>query len=236
MPGNLILPDRPPSRGPAAAIDGGEWVERTIYNPQTEQYEPLRIPLRQAYEEAVEEADHLRERQSSEEYKLWRKHSEEQWEQSEEFAEYTIELFKKTLDNAARTYRLITTMTKVMFAVGIGLFVFAAAYATFADAKSLSLLFAGLGVSTFVAIFVLGPADKAQAALSNLVQTEVCFMAFFEQVRMLASFAWEGDGTVNVDKAREASSLLHRRAHQAMDLMQRYLESSLDGRHGQRGT
>jgi hypothetical protein len=232
MPGDLILPGGPSARGPAATIDGGDWIERTSYNAETEQYEPLRIPLRQAYEEAMEEANQLREQQSSEEYKLWRKHSEEQWEKSEDFAQYTVDLFKKTLDNAARTYRLITTMTRVMFGVGIGLFVFAAAYATFADVKSLSVLFAGLGVSTFVAIFVLGPADKAQVALSNLVQTEVCFMAFFEQVRMLSNLAWEGDGTVNIDKAREASSLLYRRAHQAMDLMQNYLERPVNASHG----
>ncbi len=115
-------------------------------------------------------------------------------------------------------------MTALMFAVGIGLVVFAALYATFGDAAVLSVAFAGLGVSTFVAIFVVRPLDDAQNALSNLIQAEIAFMSFFEQIRMLASYAWK-DGELDCARAEKASLLLHRRTAQSMALLQEHLET-----------
>src|SRR5207245_5593670 len=43
-----------------------------------------------------------------------------------ELGEYTVQILKDTLNNAARAYGTIITMNKIMFWTGIGLLVFAA--------------------------------------------------------------------------------------------------------------
>jgi hypothetical protein len=204
----------------------GEWIEETSYNATTGMYEPRRIPLRAAYQRALGTIAELQESQQSYEVGMWRK----QWERADAFQGYTVSVFKTTLDNATRTYKLITTMSQLMFAVGIGLVVFAALYGTLADEKALALALAGLGITTFVAIFIVGPVDKAQSALSNLVQVEVGFMAAFEQIRMLSNYAWKPDGTLDTRKAEKASSLLHEHAKGLMALLQHYLEGEVEER------
>lgn len=207
-------------RATADGRGGSGWLEETVYNEQTGQYEAHRVDLREAYNRQRVALEQFTSAQANDQQAYWRR----QTARTEDFQAYTIAIFKKTLDNASRTYRLITTMSTVMFMAGMGLLVFAALYATFARSdKVLSLAFGGLGVSTFVAIFVVGPVDKAQSALSNLVQAETCFMAFFEQVRMLANLPWQ-DTKLSAETVERASELLERRVKTTMELLQRYLE------------
>ncbi len=137
----------------------------------------------------------------------------------------TATLFNNTLKNAARTYKLLTIMSGLLFLLGIGLFLFAAVYAAFASAKVYSVVFAGLGASTFVAIFILRPFKNAQTALSDLIQAEVAFMSFFEQIRMWSGYVWAGGQSVDLTRADHASEILHRRTSQTMTLLQKYLEA-----------
>jgi hypothetical protein len=108
-----------------------------------------------------------------------------------QIAEKGVEVVKKTFDRAASTYSTITWMNRIMFATGIGLFLFAAFFAAYSkESKVYSLLFGGMGATSFIALFMLGPIEKTQKALSNLVQVEVVFMNYFDQLNwweMIAS-------------------------------------------------
>jgi len=138
------------------------------------------------------------------------------------------QVVEDTFDNAAHTYRTITMMNKVMFVVGIGLFLFAAFYAVFANEKVYSLLFGGMGVASFVAMFVLGPIDKTQKALSNLVQVEIAFMTYFDQLSFCEALAQIPKGlppAPDPSNIERASALLQERSLNLVEILQHYVES-----------
>ncbi|HYL57613.1 MAG TPA: hypothetical protein VEU51_01995 [Candidatus Acidoferrales bacterium] len=157
----------------------------------------------------------------------------EQFERMGRLTEYMFETVKQTFRSARMTYKSITWMNWVMFVTGIGLFIFSALYAVYAHEKAYSLLFGGLGVSSFVALFILGPIGKVQKALVNLVQSEIAFMNYFDQ----QSF-WEGYANLMVgmppqpDPARieKASASLQERSRETIEMLQRYVDDEARGR------
>ncbi len=145
-----------------------------------------------------------------------------------ELQEYTLSIFKTTLGHAAKTYKRITWMNYLMFLVGLGLFVTAAVYGVLAESeKGYAFLFAGLGAATFVTLFLTGPIEKTQAALSNLVQAEVGFMNYFEQITLWETYAlrpqrdspFPDSGNIET-----ASASLQLRTSETLELFQKYLE------------
>lgn len=160
---------------------------------------------------------------------LGRKRLESQFKRMERIGEYTLEILTSTLNNARRTYKTITVMNTVMFIVGISLFVFAAAYAVFSrDQKIYSLVFAGLGVANFITLFVTKPIEQTQNALSNLVQVEIAFMNYWQQLTFWENVALSprrdlpGPDPVNIEKS---SIALQERSEQTMRLLQTYVET-----------
>jgi hypothetical protein len=212
-----------PTNGITAAeriADGS--IVRTAYDAARGEYYEQRISLADAYQECRARLTAIDDEYDRAMRKLWL----DQTKESAKSQAYINDLFHRTLDHAASTYKLITRMSSIMFGVGIALVVFAALYGTLGDSTALAAVFGGLGVTTFVAVFVAGPLDDAQTALSNLLQGEVAFMTFFEQIRMLANYAWDREtGTLDCEKAERASLLLQRRLSEEMRLLQTYLEA-----------
>jgi hypothetical protein len=153
----------------------------------------------------------------------------EQFERMGKLTDYMFETVKNTFRYASLTYKSVTWMNWLTFITGIGLFAFSAIYALYAEAKVYSVLFAGLGVSSFVTSFLLRTPEQTQKALSNLVQTEIAFMNYFDQ-----QVFWEGYANIprgmpptpdpaNIDKA---SAALMERARQTIDMLERYVEDA----------
>jgi hypothetical protein len=145
-----------------------------------------------------------------------------------ELSNYTVHILKSTLGNAALTYKIITWMNVVMFGVGIGLFVFAAFYGVFAERKVYSLVFGGLGTVSFATLFLLGPIEKSQKALSNLVQVEISFMNYFEQITFWETFALRPVGNPPMpssENIEKASEMLQQRSKDTVDLLEKYVET-----------
>jgi hypothetical protein len=151
----------------------------------------------------------------------------EQFERMGHLTDYMFETVKKTFGYASLTYKSITWMNWLTFATGIGLFAFSAIYALYAEAKVYSVLFGGLGVSSFVTSFLLRPPEQTQRALSNLVQTEIAFMNYFDQQVFWEGYASmprgipPGPDPVNIEKA---SAALMERARQTIEMIGRYVE------------
>jgi hypothetical protein len=78
----------------------------------------------------------------------------------------------------------------------------------------ITAVFGGLGVASFVTIFLVTPMDKTQEALSNLIQAEVVFRNYFEQMAAAETLA-----QTNLEKASE---LLQMRSERAICLLQTY--------------
>jgi hypothetical protein len=156
-----------------------------------------------------------------------------QGKRTADMSEYTLQLFKDTLSNAANTYKTITGMNKVMFGTGIVLFVASGIVGVFSAGAS-AVLLGALGGATFVTLFLTGPLEKSQTALSNLVQVEAAFMNHFEQMTY-----WDVYGLAPVmgnppmpDPARieKASAELQQRTAETVALLQKYVEPAAPSR------
>jgi ABC-type multidrug transport system fused ATPase/permease subunit len=143
-------------------------------------------------------------------------------------SEKSIEVVKKTFDRAGATYSSITWMNRIMFAVGIGLILYAAYLATTTHAQVYSLLFGGLGAANFIALFMLKPIESTQKALANLVQVQVTFMTYFDQISWWENFAQMGISTFPPDlsKIERASDGLQKRTLETLELLQRFVEEA----------
>lgn len=151
-----------------------------------------------------------------------------QVERVNDLGRYTVKILKDTLENARSAYHRITLMNSIMFFTGIALFLCAAAYGAIFKDTNYTLVLAGLGAANFVALFVLGPIERTQNALSNLVQVEIAFMNYFEQITFWENFALAPKGNPPMpDPAniKEASDQLQRRSHETIQLLQEYVEN-----------
>jgi len=160
-------------------------------------------------------------------------------EQRQRFTDFMYQTIKNTFRYASLTYKSITWMNWLTFGTGIALFAFTAIYALFAEQKAYSVLFAGLGVSSFVTSFVLSPPGKTQKALSDLVQTEVAFMNFFDQLSFGETYANTIDAnplsgkppSYNLANIEKASFELMERARETVELLQHVDGRGAEGEH-----
>jgi len=142
---------------------------------------------------------------------------------------YTVQILKDTLNNAKRTYGLINKMNVVMFSLGVVLFAGSASLGAFTSDRVAAGLLAGLGASTFVTLFLLGPIKRSQSALSNLVQVEILFMNFFDQITYWNNFALTSDGSGPpplLARVEKASEMLQRRSEETVKLLESYVEGT----------
>lgn len=143
-----------------------------------------------------------------------------------DLGQFTVQILKDTLISAKRTYKTITRMNLVMFCMGVGLFIFAAVEGVINRNLAYTAAFAGLGAASFVALFFLGPIDKTQAALSNLIQAEIAFMTYFEQLTFCENYALMPDdnGRPDTKRIERAGELLQKRSLETVEMLQKYLE------------
>ncbi len=174
------------------------------------------LPLSDAYE-----TFHLQQEQG-------RKRLVAQTDRMVSLNNFTADVLKDTISHSASTYRKITLMNQVMFWMGVGLFLFAVAYAVVTKNLQSSVAFAGLGAVSFIGFFFLTPIRQTQTALSNLISAEIAFMNFFEQMSLLEGLAGSPrtDGTGLPDPARieRATELMQQRSLQTVDMLHRYSE------------
>jgi len=143
-----------------------------------------------------------------------------------ELGNATLDIFKNTLKYSARTYRMVTLMNSVMFWMGVSLFGFAALYGAFTQNLIYTGVFCGLGAASFISLFFLGPIDKTQVALSNLIQAEIAFMSYFEQIGFCENYAMlppPNSGKPTHECIEKASELLQKRSRETVELLKIYL-------------
>lgn len=144
-------------------------------------------------------------------------------------ADYTVEIFKNTLKISARTYQTVTIMNIVMFAMGVLLFLFAAFYGVLTHNPVATATFGTLGAATFVTLFFLGPIEKTQSALSSLIQAEIAFMSYFDQITYADTYAalrQPGSGQPCPEYITAASEMLQKRSKETIELLQIYVGHS----------
>jgi hypothetical protein len=142
---------------------------------------------------------------------------------------FTADTLQETIRHSASTYQKVTLMNQTMFWMGVGLFIFAVFYAVAFHNLNYSVAFAGLGTVSFIGFFFLGPIQKTQVALSNLIQAEIAFMTFFEQMSLIEAYAGiprdDNPGLLDPVRMEQASNLFQKRSEQTIELLEKYLEN-----------
>jgi hypothetical protein len=144
-----------------------------------------------------------------------------------DLSKFTAQILKDTISHAANTYKAVTRMNQVMFWMGVVLFVIAVAEGLLLGNVTNTIAFAGLGTVSFIGFFLLGPIQKTQAALSKLIQAEIAFMTYFEQITFWENYALvpkENSGMPDPARIETASALLQRRSRDTIELLHRYVE------------
>ena len=136
---------------------------------------------------------------------------------------------KTTLGRANRTYAVVTWMNQIMFGLGCTLIVVSVVYGMISKNLPFTLTFGGLGFGSFVAVFLVTPIDKIQNALSDLIQAEIAFTNYFEQMIFIESIASAPSpltGRPDSANVGKASAMLQDCAERTCAMLEKYLEKS----------
>jgi ABC-type multidrug transport system fused ATPase/permease subunit len=139
-----------------------------------------------------------------------------------EVQEFGFNVFKESIDSSKHTFARISMMSYVIFGVGISLFVAAAVLGLVQGKEVFSIAFGTFGVATFVSFFIFSPMRNVQVALSNLLQAEIAFMNFWDQLHFWAPFGISQD----INKKKEASSRLQQVTKEIMDMLEKNIEGN----------
>lgn len=146
----------------------------------------------------------------------------------DEMADYSMEIAKKTTEAAFNTYRNISIMNIVMFAVGIGLFASAGILSAVFKESFYGFVLGGLGGADFIAWFMYRPMKQSQQALSDLIQASIIYQNYYNQERI-----WERVGYLQyettgarIEDLEKMSEALHRVTSECVELAQKYIENS----------
>ncbi len=91
-----------------------------------------------------------------------------------------------------------------------------------------SVLFGGIGFAELVSSFFIGAMQRSQKSVSDLVQVEVSFLNYFEQVSLWEQYAAVRDqnGVVQKENLAEAAKKIQESTAQTLELLQKYVEST----------
>lgn len=128
---------------------------------------------------------------------------------------FAFNLFRNSMYSSRKTYERVSKMSYIIFGVGIVLFTISSIAGLIQGKEAFSIAFGALGVSSFVTFFIFSPSKNAQAALSNLIQTEVIFMNFWNQLHFWAKFGISDD----LKEKLEASNKLQNITRELVSLL-----------------
>ncbi len=139
---------------------------------------------------------------------------------SQEVQNTAISILKDTILKSQSTFRNISFMSYIIFGVGIAFFTASAASGLVSGNPAFAATFGALGVINFVALFIFEPSKMMQIALSNLLQFEIIFMNFWNQMHF-----WTRYGLNDEERLKqEGSKKLQELTYQNLKLLEEYLE------------
>lgn len=135
---------------------------------------------------------------------------------------------KNAIKGAEDTQKCIVILNVIMFIIGIGL-IAVAVYAGYAKWEvSYGVLYGGVGFATLVSSFFVGSVRRSQNSVSDLVQVEIAFLNYFEQVNLWEQYAAtrQRDVGINKENIEHAAEKIDDCAKDMLELLQKYIEIS----------
>lgn len=135
---------------------------------------------------------------------------------------------KDAIKRATETQEWIKTSNQIMFGFGIILIIIAVAVGFFTDKEVYSALFGGVGFLQIVASFFVGSMQRSQKAISDLIQVEIAYLNYFEQVTLWEQYATVLDNSGKIDRTNieKAADKIHACAKDTLDLLQKMIEDN----------
>lgn len=153
----------------------------------------------------------------------------ERFNSSRELQQTAQQALNDAINRAKETQCWIKTSNMIMFFFGIVLIAIAVYQGYTTDKAAYSVLFGGVGFLQIVASFFVGSMQRSQKAISDLIQVEVAYLNYFEQVTLWEQYASIKDTTTNkIDKANleKAADKIHACAKETLELLQKEIEDA----------
>lgn len=159
---------------------------------------------------------------------FFKKSIEAQLTASKNLQDVAIREFKAAIKKAKITQTWILGFNIIMFFFGIVL-ISIAVYASFTNMSPMySILFGGIGFAELVSTFFIGAMQRSQKSVSDLVQVEISFLNYFEQVTLWEQYGSIRDqnGVIQKENLAEAAKKIQESTSQTLDLLQKYVEAT----------
>ena len=133
------------------------------------------------------------------------------------------EIIKQTLSNAQRSFRIIVSMSVILFFVGIVLIIFAAISGLINQGETYSLIFGGIGTTDILVLFIFKPIKRVQKSIGDLVQLEISYLNYNYQFEYLTSFMNKMEDP-DLDKIAKINTFLDKLVSNALKNIENYIE------------
>jgi len=163
-----------------------------------------------------------------ERHDFFKKVLEYQLAASKELQDLALRELKEGIRKAKTTQTWILALNIIMFFFGIVL-ISVAVYAGYSGMSAVySVLFGGVGFAELVASFFVGAMQRSQKSVSDLVQIEIAFLNYFEQVSLWEQYAAVHDekGAIRKENIAEAAKKIQESTAETLELLQKYVEAT----------
>jgi hypothetical protein len=116
----------------------------------------------------------------------------------------TLNQLEKTIEDGRTAFNNLILMSTITFGAGLVLLFFAAIAGMLLQRDFLTLVFGLLGVAVILALFVMKPKEKIQTALANMIQAQVIYLDFCNQLQIWAPSAQHANSAEERKQASEA--------------------------------
>lgn len=133
----------------------------------------------------------------------------------------TLNQLEKTIEDGRTGFNNLILMSTITFGAGLVLLFFAAIAGLFMQRDLLTLVFGLLGIAVILAMFVMRPKDKIQIALANMIQAQVIYLDFCNQLQIWAPSAQHA---VTAEERMQASEALYNVTTFTLKALHEYVE------------
>lgn len=153
---------------------------------------------------------------------------EERIQSSKRIKEIAENAITDAINRAKQTQKCILGLNIAMFIFGAALICVAIVVSYSENNSAYSYLFGGVGFLQMVSSFFVGSMERSQKAISDLVQVEIAYLDFFEQVTIWEQYASILDEENRIDKSNieKAAEKIQENSKEILELLQKKLENN----------
>ncbi|MCK9632041.1 MAG: hypothetical protein M0R30_10395 [Methanoregula sp.] len=168
--------------------------------------------------------DHLNE---EERHKLILKMIEDHRKFCQQLEKTALDALNNAIDRAKKTQQIIVSLNIAMFFFGVFLLITAAVVGMVKGDGGYAIIFGGVGLVQIIASFFVGSMERSQKAISDLVQIEIAYLSYFEQVNLWELYAGILDSDHRIDQANleKAADKIQACTKTTLELLQINIES-----------